>query len=1847
MSGDLKWRNPALNVSDSNVTVCPGPVTRLASPTTEQLKSVGSNFFQGGIENSIDDLDVHILFAESRNLTSDISDEVVAIHSEWSGFNHFRDSEPPYAHNSVLYNVDCMRWVVPLVVLYLYILFRLFYFLLPFIEQYRRTKRRERINALDLRIYELRKSIHSRRYKLVMHQLLSEYLPYPPTCVTVRDICDYVDDQAYYKMRLADLRPPPLVISNSEPCWSSPDSEVNSILMSRSSSSETFICNFPDRHNRFDRPSSLQVPQSDVVDATWIKKQREKRRLRKKQDRTPPVIRPVPRKVPPQIVPDITTIETQSGGSEIPRPPPPDPAFEGMDNPENDHIKHNLYNIIGGSITDPWLRVIFPVICTITSYQPKLAEFFPVDVTGHFIEQAVLLVVNISQASTYQHAVTIFTAFLHQYLSKSVAVTLKDMLVSMFQKGEIEVQAGWDTWASIRDGHTKLQSESLAPLYHNAKKIIALLAFSGVCTSASLPFGKESFDRFLDNSKLKEFDTMDLTCYAIDVLKFAIEQVRVLCQEGFKGCLFGDTRMIAFDKEYSFIVSASPSLATGTLSDLGTTPSDYVLRLTKLLEECTYYMSTTKGAEKNVFCSKHLRLTQLFADYQTSLGLVSLRCKPYGVLLYGESGVGKSCLIPEISALFLQSHGYPSTGNVVCTLNPDDSYQSEYKPHHVVVVLDDIANTAPQFTKTSPLELARAVLNNNVYSVLKADVDSKGKLKMDARLIIGTSNVKSLLARLYSNEPASVLRRWDCVVTVVVRPEYLIPGTKMLDPAKIDNSTYQDKWLFDVESAYAVERAGGKSVNFEPRLDKDGKRMMGINQSEFFEFIRWDSLQQRVRQEALVASNDDVYTHDLCSHGNLPKICAHCNVVIQPESFRTAISSVMPKVSFSDMVYYNERWLRIYQYLSQVFILDKLFILIQGYLLDQVAKLWWKIVVTSLLVGSGVGLLTFLITYHFWTSFLVGFVCASCIFVCMCATHAYCIYVRGCDIALSVTRTANTLKTAVLFGCFLSILASIRMWYRWSGLATQSDRVEPMKPDSVLKVNRWPKAVRNVVEIGHQCSTATKEHVQRAIVQSIAFVTFHLRDINSGAEFLEHCNIFPLRGLYWLCNWHVLQHDIISVSGIRQPKDSGSATRSFTCEIVQKARIVSTSYSSNDLGIFMMYGAGTQADFTYLLPNSRPTGSKACRWIHRNEHGVINSQEINVKLQEISDVRGIGKYWGVKFVSELPTAKGQCMAPMISLDTPHYLVAFHSAGNTGAFEGRGHCLLRSEVIATIESMPDTTLKFDAASKRELYTGPYSIIGDPHYKSPFNFMDEVVFDSYGAHSGHRKFYRSLVSDRPISVHVAKILGMEKRHGPNLTIGSYEPWRTGLIDMGTPTYIPHRLLNLAVDDYLRMVDRIVEASPELFDTVHPLTWTNAWAGADGSYGIDSMPLSTSAGWPYNKPKSAFIDRSDVPHDNVSEPFVVPAEFQDEVLRCEQDYKDGKRCMFVARMSLKDEAVKLTSTKPARLIAGANMIQTVIMRKYYLPIFKFIMENAFDFECAVGINAAGSHWQRLSKVLETFRKDRTIAGDYAKFDKTMVNMILYLCFKILIHVAEKAGYNETQIVTMRSIATDICEPVYEYNGDYIGAYCGNPSGHPGTVFINNLGGSIYMRVAYYEIYGEKPPGDFCDNVKLICYGDDNIMTVSEAVPKFHHTNIQKALAPYGVKYTMADKEAESVPYINLEDASFLKRGFRFDEEIGAYMAPLDELSISKSLHVGVPSKELSPEQASVEVIFGALREWFQHGRVIFETRRDQLNEVVVAANLGAWMPSPLPTYESFLDDYRTDRDELDHSWLDSKLS
>jgi hypothetical protein len=274
--------------------------------------------------------------------------------------------------------------------------------------------------------------------------------------------------------------------------------------------------------------------------------------------------------------------------------------------------------------------------------------------------------------------------------------------------------------------------------------------------------------------------------------------------------------------------------------------------------------------------------------------------------------------------------------------------------------------------------------------------------------------------------------------------------------------------------------------------------------------------------------------------------------------------------------------------------------------------------------------------------------------------------------------------------------------------------------------------------------------------------------------------------------------------------------------------------------------------------------------------------------------------------------------------------------------------------------------------------------------------------------------------------------------------------------------------------------------------------------------------------------------------------------------------------------------------------------------------IQKQKTTFEAAVGTNACSTQWQDIREYLTQFGEDRMIAGDYGRFDKTMPPCIILAAFDIIRGICYAAGYTEKDLNVIQGIAEDTAFPVVDFNGDLIQFYGSNPSGHPLTVIVNSLANSLYMRYCYAKLSPDNSCQSFKANVALMTYGDDNAMGVSERVPFFNHTSIQQCLKESGITYTMADKEAESIPYIHISEVSFLKRLWRWDEDVGVFLAPLEEASIGKSLTIGVASKTLCPEAHAIAIIESAYQEYFQYGKKIFEEKALMFRRIIKKCHL-----------------------------------
>jgi len=247
-------------------------------------------------------------------------------------------------------------------------------------------------------------------------------------------------------------------------------------------------------------------------------------------------------------------------------------------------------------------------------------------------------------------------------------------------------------------------------------------------------------------------------------------------------------------------------------------------------------------------------------------------------------------------------------------------------------------------------------------------------------------------------------------------------------------------------------------------------------------------------------------------------------------------------------------------------------------------------------------------------------------------------------------------------------------------------------------------------------------------------------------------------------------------------------------------------------------------------------------------------------------------------------------------------------------------------------------------------------------------------------------------------------------------------------------------------------------------------------------------------------------------------------------------------------------------------------------------------------------------------------------------MRSNFLLSAFKLIEDFHRARGVDEQYCRVIRCIAYDVTFPVVSYNGALIELFGKNPSGQALTVTINSIVNCMYMRYCYKCLNPQKELRSFRQNVSLITYGDDNGMGVSENCPWFNHCSISKTLQEIGVTYTMADKLSTSVPYIHISEADFLKRKWRYEEELGKRVCPLEISSIYKSLMIGVKSKAISPQDHATSIIRSANSEFFWHGREVFDKWQKHFKNMIEHHELQSFFEStPLESWSDLILRYK----------------
>lgn len=322
------------------------------------------------------------------------------------------------------------------------------------------------------------------------------------------------------------------------------------------------------------------------------------------------------------------------------------------------------------------------------------------------------------------------------------------------------------------------------------------------------------------------------------------------------------------------------------------------------------------------------------------------------------------------------------------------------------------------------------------------------------------------------------------------------------------------------------------------------------------------------------------------------------------------------------------------------------------------------------------------------------------------------------------------------------------------------------------------------------------------------------------------------------------------------------------------------------------------------------------------------------------------------------------------------------------------------------------------------------------------------------------------------------------------------------------------------------------------------SEAVQGIPGSEHLKKMNLKSSAGWPYQIEERQTTGKYHLFDENGN---VANSQLRQRLDKREELAKKGERVESLWRDCLKDELRpndKVDSGK-TRLFTIAPVDYTLLVRRYFMDFCGAFYAHNCQFYSAVGMTPESYDWTLMYNYLAEYGT-RAIAGDFGTYDGTLMPELMEACGEIINAWYDDSLENQKVRTTL---VNEMIHTMQLVDNCVYATHQGNPSGNPLTVIINSMVNVMYMLLVWLEIYPHRTCQDFVDNVRMVSYGDDNLLTVKPGNEDYNQNRISEVFAEHGIEYTTENKETSSEPYRELESVTFLKRGFRRDPEFGKH--------------------------------------------------------------------------------------------------
>lgn len=391
---------------------------------------------------------------------------------------------------------------------------------------------------------------------------------------------------------------------------------------------------------------------------------------------------------------------------------------------------------------------------------------------------------------------------------------------------------------------------------------------------------------------------------------------------------------------------------------------------------------------------------------------------------------------------------------------------------------------------------------------------------------------------------------------------------------------------------------------------------------------------------------------------------------------------------------------------------------------------------------------------------------------------------------------------------------------------------------------------------------------------------------------------------------------------------------------------------------------------------------------------------------------------------------------------------------------------------------------------------------------------------------------------------------------------------------------------------------------------LTEDEAINGVQGYPFLDSLDMTTSAGFPFNLSPALRGEKRKL--------FTATAEgkysISNPILRKQLDErtefaKKGIMSNDVWIDTLKDERrpIEKVYQGKTRLFAASPCAFIIHSRRFFLSFVSHFYQCKNKCFSAVGIDKSSTDWNdyflRLREV-----SDVGFAGDYSNWDGSVLYEVLQAAYGLI-----NRWYNDEHTLERRTIAQEVGQARHAFENWVYSVDHSLPSGIDMTVVINNLVNECGMRIAWTRLV-KQPYNSFYyyrKYVRTSLYGDDNIVSVSRLfVEQFNQLSVTNFFKNYNITYTNADKTESSQAYSPLEELTFLKCATGMLE--GYYVPIMDESSNLETLNWITRTKDFTADQLCENNCNSVLRNCFFSGRIYFDKIRSSILSVKPSYNL-----------------------------------